>query len=254
MNPDSLIELQLKSLPFFVSSSLSKPDAPDGVVDKTESAGADAAVADDSQATRRRERDRALREADLLNAAETLFGEKGYFQTSMEDIARAAGYATGTIYLYFKSKKRLYQTLLERKCRDHLDRLHSAAAPHGNPGDRLRALLKELFRFFRHDRSFFRIYIAEFLSPDSQLSAGLAQSGNRLRQQFSELFLGVYREGIADGTFYPTEPEIMEAAVAGLIEFTLREACTRDPQDGAAPVTDYTLELCERAFFQRTGR
>lgn len=222
----------------------------DPAADPSDTQGHEIASSPESNAARRRERDRALRESDLLNAAEALFGEKGYFQTSMEDIARAAGYATGTLYLYFKSKKRLYQTLLERKCLDHLNRLRAAAEPHDNPGDRLRALLKELFRFFRHDRSFFRIYIAEFLSSDSQLSAGLAQVGNRLREQFSELFLQVYREGIDDGTFYPTEPEIMEAAVAGLIEFTLREACSRDPQDGAAPVTDYTLALCERAFFR----
>ena len=40
----------------------------------------------------------------------------------------------------------------------------SALVSTANPGDQLRALLRELFRFFRHDRSFFRIYIAEFLS------------------------------------------------------------------------------------------
>ncbi len=204
----------------------------------------------DSPAARRRERDRALRENDLLNAAEGLFSEKGYFQTSMEDIAQASGYATGTIYLYFKSKKRLYQTLLERKCLDHLEKLKAAAAPHDNPGDRLRALLRETFRYFRNDRSFFRIYLAEFLSPDSQLGAGLAQTGKQLRDEFQKLFMQVYRDGIEDGTFYPTDPKIMEAAMGGLIEFTLREACTRSAEQDADPVADYTLELCERAFFQ----
>lgn len=212
------------------------------------------AIADpatDSPAARRRERDRALRENDLLNAAEALFSEHGYFQTSMEDIARASGYATGTIYLYFKSKKRLYQTLLERKCRDHLEKLQAAAAPHDNPGDRLRALLRETFRYFRDDRSFFRIYIAEFLSPDSQLSAGLAQTGRMLRDEFHKVFMEVYRDGIDDGTFYPTEPKIMEAAMCGLIEFTLREACSGERGADSDPVADYTLQLCERAFFQR---
>ncbi|MFO1492115.1 MAG: helix-turn-helix domain-containing protein [Kiritimatiellia bacterium] len=53
----------------------------------------------------RKERDRQVRQDDFLSAAERLFAEKGYHHAAMEDIAKAAGYATGTIYRYFKSRR-----------------------------------------------------------------------------------------------------------------------------------------------------
>ncbi len=53
------------------------------------------------QAMSRKERDRRRREEDFLNAAEALFADKGYAETSMEDVAKKAKYTTGTNYGYF---------------------------------------------------------------------------------------------------------------------------------------------------------
>ena len=63
----------------------------------------------------RKERDRQLREQDILRAAEHVFATQGYHQATLQDIAKEAQYATGTIYLYFKDKEVLYLALLERK-------------------------------------------------------------------------------------------------------------------------------------------
>ncbi|MCK5833527.1 TetR/AcrR family transcriptional regulator [bacterium] len=56
---------------------------------------------------RQREKDR-IRNKDLfLKSAEVLFEEKGYFNTSMEEIADKAGFSKGTIYNYFDGKDHL---------------------------------------------------------------------------------------------------------------------------------------------------
>src|SRR3984893_5863291 len=44
----------------------------------------------------------------VLEAAETIFGEKGYYGASVTEITRAAGVAQGTFYLYFKGKKEIF--------------------------------------------------------------------------------------------------------------------------------------------------
>lgn len=49
----------------------------------------------------------------LLDAAEKVFGEKGYFPASISDITREAGVAQGTFYIYFKSKKDVFVEVLE---------------------------------------------------------------------------------------------------------------------------------------------
>ncbi len=49
---------------------------------------------------------------NILNAAESLFAGKGIVQTTMDDIAKAADYSKSTIYVYFKSKEEIYNTII----------------------------------------------------------------------------------------------------------------------------------------------
>jgi AcrR family transcriptional regulator len=63
----------------------------------------------------RREREEQARLAAILTAAETVFASKGYYQARMEDVAKAAELAKGTIYYYFKSKDEIYARLIERE-------------------------------------------------------------------------------------------------------------------------------------------
>ena len=48
---------------------------------------------------------------NILDAALTLFTEKGYKETSIQDIAKKSGYACGTIYNYFENKKELFDSI-----------------------------------------------------------------------------------------------------------------------------------------------
>ena len=49
---------------------------------------------------------------DLLDAALTVFSQKGYTATRLEDVARAAGVTRGAIYHHFGSKAELYSALI----------------------------------------------------------------------------------------------------------------------------------------------
>src|SRR5437016_7301312 len=65
--------------------------------------------------------DRALitdkREA-ILRAAIRVFANNGYFNSKVADIARAAGVADGTVYLYFKSKEEILHSVFDRSMED----------------------------------------------------------------------------------------------------------------------------------------
>ncbi|RPF50600.1 TetR/AcrR family transcriptional regulator [Aquisalibacillus elongatus] len=65
----------------------------------------------------------------ILATAEEIFGEKGYFETSVVDITQRAGVAQGTFYKYFPTKKDIYDELVYQLSRDlrlyikeHMDR------------------------------------------------------------------------------------------------------------------------------------
>jgi AcrR family transcriptional regulator len=52
------------------------------------------------------------RRDELLAAARTLFSERGYHETTVEDITRAAGVAKGTYYLYFQEKREIFLAII----------------------------------------------------------------------------------------------------------------------------------------------
>lgn len=164
----------------------------------------------------RRERDKRLRVEDFLRAAERLFAEKGYRQTTMEDIARLAEYGTGTIYRYFDSKEALYGELLERKMAAYLDHLLARYESETTPRGKLRALLHGRMDFFGQNREFMRIFVKEFVPECSTLAAGLTPEARELRARCLELMRETIEAGVRSGDFKPVDPGLAVAAISGL--------------------------------------
>src|SRR5258708_30382160 len=62
-----------------------------------------------------KERQRQEREDLILQAAEEILTEKGYYETSMDEIAARVGVAKGTLYLHFPGKEDLVFALFNRE-------------------------------------------------------------------------------------------------------------------------------------------
>lgn len=67
--------------------------------------------ADQTQQKRQRRKD--ARPSEILEAGLALFAERGFAATRLEDVARRAGIAKGTVYLYFSSKESLFEAALK---------------------------------------------------------------------------------------------------------------------------------------------
>lgn len=66
-----------------------------------------------TSAQERKAHDRQTRRRSIQSAARTVFAERGYAGSSIEQIARASQLSVGAIYLYFRSKEDLYASLIE---------------------------------------------------------------------------------------------------------------------------------------------
>ncbi len=95
---------------------------------------------------RRRQRRKAARPQELLDAATALFAERGYAATRLEDVAARAGVVKGTIYLYFADKLALFEAVIRHAIAPLLEAdeawLTSADALPEDPYAQLEALLR----------------------------------------------------------------------------------------------------------------
>lgn len=109
----------------------------------------------------RKERDRQLRQQDILRAAEHVFATKGFHKAAIQDIAKVAQYATGTIYLYFKDKEALYLALLENKIRHFISSIKEKVNQTKDINAKIEVLVHEQLSYFKENQDFFRIYFSE---------------------------------------------------------------------------------------------
>ncbi|MBA7647581.1 HTH-type transcriptional repressor KstR2 [subsurface metagenome] len=91
-------------------------------------------------------KDYNVRKQEFLDAAQKLFYEQGYDQTSVNTIIDAVGVSKGTFYHYFKSKEDLLDALAERVARQRLEQLHSIVE------DRNLSALEKFNRYFAGSR------------------------------------------------------------------------------------------------------
>ncbi len=197
----------------------------------------------------RRERDRRIREEDFLAAAERLFGERGFQDASMEEIAREAGYATGTIYRYFESKQALFGELLHRRLAEYFGVVEAAVDGEAAPREKLRALIRAKVRFFVMNQAFLRLYIG---ATDAMAGMPGACPGpqSEVRQKFLGLQRKVLEEAAAAGLFSPERQGWVGAAIIGLTNNVLLAALTDASWVEEQELVDFFIRTMENGLWK----
>ncbi len=151
----------------------------------------------------------------IVGAALRLFAHQPYQEVTMDSVARLAGVAKGTLYLYFASKEALYLGILV----DGMEKAAQESALDSQAGvaERLRRAIVASFGFYDTHRDFLHLVATE--------EPRLAEARNRLiddfRQRGLEFFSSVIDEGIAGGVFRPTDSRVAALAIMGAIRALL---------------------------------
>jgi AcrR family transcriptional regulator len=90
---------------------------------------------------RRRQRRKEARPSEIIEAALELFGERGFGATRLEDVARRAGVAKGTLFVYFPTKQDLFRAVARSVLAVNLEPLQQAASQLDRPAELIPALL-----------------------------------------------------------------------------------------------------------------
>ncbi len=78
----------------------------------------------------------------ILRAATRVFAQNGYFQSQVADVARVAGVAAGTVYLYFEGKDDLLVSIFERSMGEVIAEGRAALEGVADPAERLRRIAR----------------------------------------------------------------------------------------------------------------
>jgi len=122
-----------------------------------------------------------FRTGEILHAAYRVFAERGFELATMDEIAKAAGVAKGTLYLYYPSKQEIYSAALNRCVLELAGRTAAALQDASSVEDKIRAFIATKLRYFEEHRDFFRIY-------DQEFGRTLCRHGQKGRQT-DELYL-----------------------------------------------------------------
>lgn len=90
-----------------------------------------------------------------------MFAEQGFFQSTIAQIAKAAGVADGTIYLYFKNKDDILVQFYQFKTRQIFERFRDAVNQPATAQEKLRCLIRVHLQEFQNDRNMAIVYQAE---------------------------------------------------------------------------------------------
>jgi AcrR family transcriptional regulator len=112
----------------------------------------------------------AFRHAEILEAARRIFAEKGFAETSVDEIAHAAGVAKGTVYLYYPSKRDIYWEALKGGLVAMCETLEVQVRAAETTEGKIRAFMQTKLHFFEEHQDFFKIYHLEFANAILQPS------------------------------------------------------------------------------------
>ncbi len=151
----------------------------------------------------------------ILRAAVDVFAQSGYFNAKVSDIAKAAGVADGTIYLYFDGKEDLLITIFREHTRNYLHSLELQLASVSRSEDRIRVAIRHHLETLGRDRSLAVVSQVElrhslkFMSLFSQQE--VADYLNILRK--------IVEQGQAEGAFRRNlHPQLVAKALFGILD------------------------------------
>jgi AcrR family transcriptional regulator len=109
------------------------------------------------EADSRRQRERDQREAAIVAAARQVFLQKGYGDSSMDEIARLAEFTKPTLYQYFKDKESLYLAVALTGLRQLRDALETGVDPQAGAWQTITATCRRLLEFCAANPEVFRL-------------------------------------------------------------------------------------------------
>lgn len=155
--------------------------------------------------------------AQILEAGEKLFAKKGFYPTTMEEVARAAGLAKGTIYLHFNDKRDLFFSIIEKKLDILLEKIEKEMRKDEFPSQRIKLAIGIHLKFLEENRDFFKIMQALPESLKQEMERKLKGRVIEKQSRYVEILDQLIRKGIRNQEIKPLDSRKLAVILVGMM-------------------------------------
>ena len=146
-------------------------------------------------------------------AAAGLFEDKGYMNTSVDDIAHKLGFTKGSFYYYWKNKQAIVQEIHDRGLRVINEQLDRVVDEESSSEVRLEKAIRNHVEAVAHNRAIIAVLLGDFPFSEETLEG---------RRAYARRFQKLVEEGIAAGVVRDQDPKMLTFAILGLCNSVAR--------------------------------
>jgi len=182
------------------------------------------------------EEEQAKRRHEILDQVVNIFLKKGFQETSMREIAEAAGLGKSTLYDYFKTKDEILLYFFESQIGNLTEAAQKIALQNIPADERLRQVMKIHLEYLQANKSLFMKLSLEAqrlkLESQKQIQKG--------RHAYQDLIRGLIEEGIRESAFRKIDPLL---AARMLINTLAPVVYTSRPTGTAQEMMEETMDI-----------
>lgn len=159
------------------------------------------------------------RKAQIINAAQNVFTQKGFNQARMDDIANETGLSKGTLYLYFNSKDDLIIAILDRMFQRELKQMEILDSANLSATETIwkmtETLANEISGFVQLVPIIYQFLALAFRNKHVQ------QALKKYINSYIDILIPIIEQGIKSGEFHKVNAHEVAVAISAIIEGTL---------------------------------
>jgi AcrR family transcriptional regulator len=141
----------------------------------------------------------------LLQAATTEFAREGYARANINHISQAAGFAKGTVYNYFASKRALMLALIDEVSKAHFDHVSTQVACKDTATGRLECFFEAGFTWVTDNLDPARVMFTTLNGPDREFKLHMYEA---YQPMFQLVGRDIVAAGVERGDFRPLDPTV----------------------------------------------
>lgn len=161
----------------------------------------------------------SARSAEIIETAAALFAERGFHETSIQDIASAAGIRKASVYAHVSQKEDLLRII----CEDYADiTVENAKAVYASDHTATEKLT-EIVRFLYGAIERYRAHVTVYLQESKYLDNEGFEVVRRQREAWERIVVAILRDGMQSGEFRSSEqPRVVAFLLVGMVSWAYR--------------------------------